>query len=78
MKIGSKLPEGGSGMNLPVSGDPPGSAPMAVGGGSTGEGTGAVPPSAPQDAFGGRIQMFCPTNARASVARLTQRNKNKH
>ena len=39
----------------------------------------AVAPALPApDAFGGRIQMSCPTNARASVARLTQRNKNKH
>ncbi|GAX73964.1 hypothetical protein CEUSTIGMA_g1414.t1 [Chlamydomonas eustigma] len=30
------------------------------------------------DAGSGRIQMFCPTNTRVSVARMAQRNKNKH
>jgi hypothetical protein len=34
--------------------------------------------SDPVDPGTGRIQMFCPTNPRVSVARLTQRNKNKH
>lgn len=53
---------------------------------SNGTSASAQPPdvvdlSADPDGAGagsGRIQMSCPTNPRASVARLSQRNKNKH